>query len=264
MTQVLGAPPIWSRNTPPTAVSLTTSGIMLGIPCYGGVMTEGTTRSLEGAYRLFADLNVPLVPCFIRNESLVQRARNRIVAEFLATECDQLIFIDSDIGFHPDHLLRLASHQQDMVGGLYRKKTLEEVAFAVNFDSHEGRSERIPESGLVAARHLATGFLKIRRAVFDRMRQAMPHLRYQSHPQEGGPGEWRNNLWSFFDCWICPATGVYLSEDWGFCERWRAIGGRCWADPTMILQHFGQFGIWADPDEHFAAAAAAQLEAQPA
>lgn len=252
MTQIQGAAPVWSRVTPPLHASLATTGIMLGIPCYGGQMVEATTRSLEATYRHFADLGVPLLPCFVRNESLVQRARNRIVAEFLASGCDQLVFIDADIGFQPDHLLRLVTHAEEMVGGLYRKKTLDEVSFAVNFDIRpDGTSERIEKTGLIAAKHLATGFLKIRRVVFDRMREAMPHLRYRAHPSEGGEGEWRDHLWSFFDCWICPATGVYLSEDWGFCERWRAIGGRCWVDPTMILQHFGQFGIWADPADLF-------------
>lgn len=248
MSHLQGAPPIWSRHAPDMRAIITTKGVMLGLPAYGGMMVEATARSLDAAQRRLSDLGIPVTPVYVRNESLVQRARNRIAAEFLASECDQLVFIDSDIGFHPDHLLRLLMHEQEMVGGMYRKKTLASVDFAVNYDvGPDGTAERLPETGLIAARHLATGFLKIRRSVFEQIRDAMPELRYHAAPGEGGEGAWRDHLHAFFDCWICPETRAYLSEDYGFCERWRALGGKLWVDPTMILEHYGQFGIWADP-----------------
>lgn len=251
MDHTPGAPPLWSRITPELHAQITTRGVMLGIPCYGGHMVEATSRSLEGAMRRLDQLGIPCEQVFIRNESHVERARNTIAAHFLASNCDQLVFVDSDIGFAPDHLVRLLAHAEPLVGGIYRKKTLAvEWAFAPLVQPN-GTTRRRETSGLIEARHVATGFLKVRREVFERIVEASPELRYLPHPTEGASGAWREHLATFFSGGICAETRMWLSEDYGFCERWRRLGGEVWADPTIILQHFGQVGLWADPADMF-------------
>ena len=43
-------------------------------------------------------------------------------------------------------------------------------------------------------------------------------------------------LHALFDCGI-DRDGTYLSEDYLFCARWRAIGGELWLDPLPRLSH---------------------------
>jgi hypothetical protein len=50
-----------------------------------------------------------------------------------------------------------------------------------------------------------------------------------------------SNLFALFDCMIEAETGVYLSEDYSFCERWRKIGGEIWVDTRSKLSHCGAY-----------------------
>jgi hypothetical protein len=249
MTNILSASvPRLSPRAPRFARDIQTSGVMFGLPCYGGIVSAATMDGLLDTQRRFAALGMGFNTLTIRNESLVQRARNTIVAHFLASGCDRLIFIDSDIGFTADHVLRLLAHDRDVIGGLYRKKIVDRVEFAVNLlPTADGAVRPDPETGAIPAAAAATGFLQIKRGVFDRMATAFPHLRYGTHAGEGGPGAWRDLTYAFFDCFIDPATGSYLSEDYGFCHRWRAIGGEVWVDPGLILEHFGALALSGDP-----------------
>jgi hypothetical protein len=46
-----------------------------------------------------------------------------------------------------------------------------------------------------------------------------------------------------FDCMICPETRRYLSEDFAFCARWRALGGfRLKFQATLNVAKFYTFG----------------------
>lgn len=215
-----------------------TSGVMVGLPCYGGQMFETTYLALRDAEQRFRDMGIGFNVCTIRNESLIQRARNTIAAIFLHSTCDRLVFVDADIGFDGRALLRLLAHDRDVIGGVYRKKSLETQSFAVTYAERDGMARRDPETGAVECVHLATGFLAIKRHVLERMIEAFPRSRYRA-PQWNGEADrpqWHHNL---FDCWIDPTTEDLLSEDYAFCARWRAMGGEVWADPYIKLQHHG-------------------------
>lgn len=225
---------------------ITTSGIMIAIPCYGGMIHDACLHGLLESRMEFARLGLPWNIVTVRNESLVQRARNTCVAHFLASSCDRLVFVDADIGFTAAQLLRLLAHDRDLVAGLYRKKRLEAVDFAVNWLPGT-TARRDPATGAVEAAAVATGFLAIKRGVFDRMIAAFPQARYVINPGDGAPGAWRDHTHALFDCWIDPITRGYLSEDYAFCARWRALGGEVWADPGLILEHHGSLCLTADP-----------------
>jgi hypothetical protein len=245
--------PIWSRATQDLHAEIVPHAVMLGVPCYGGAICEATVRSIEAGRALLAENGISTQVTWVRNESLVQRARNTITAHFLASDCEQLVFIDADIEFAAAHLLRLVAHPQDVVGGLYRKKVLTSVDFAWTPDvAADGTARRHTGAGLIAARHLATGFLKIRRGVFGELAQAFPRMRYRAHDGEC-EGAWREHLHAFFDCWI-DADGHYLSEDYGFCVRCRQLGIELWADPAPILRHHGMLALWADPADQLGGA----------
>lgn len=236
-----------SPAAPVFEADLAVRGLMVGLPMYGGQLFDGCLRGLLDLQSACAARSLGFNYAVVRNESLIQRARNRIVAEFLASDCSHLLFIDADIGFTAHAALRLIAHDRPLIGGLYRKKNPARVDFAVNYIPHpEAMAERDDRTGAMRVENIATGFMLIRRDVIERMVAAYPHLRYRVNPNEG-QGAWTEHLFALFDCWIDPGTQTYWSEDYGFCQRWRALGGEVWCDPGLVLQHWGTSCFEADP-----------------
>jgi hypothetical protein len=97
--------------------------LFVGVPCYGGMLSCVTAHGLLELYVSLHASGVPSqTPYLVANESLVTRARNRIVAEFLKSDCSHLFFVDADIGFTPTDFQSLARGDFDVVGGAYPMK----------------------------------------------------------------------------------------------------------------------------------------------
>lgn len=227
-------------------------GVMFGVPMYGGLCHDAFLHGMLETAQVFKDRGIPFNYVTLRNESLIQRARNHIVARFLASTCTHLFFVDADIGFTADAVLRILAHDRPIMAGLYRKKTLGSVDFAMNpLPDGEGTAECDPRTGAVRVAHAATGFLCIKREVLMTMWGAHPELRYRLYETEGDPGPWRD--WNFlaFDCFI-DKRGYYLSEDYGFAVRAAELGFQTWVDPGIILEHYGTACFVADPMPMFA------------
>jgi hypothetical protein len=116
----------WSSMTNIINRSAVTRELFVGVPCYGGMVSCLTVNGLlTTQVSLFAS-GLPLrFPSFVANESLVTRARNRIVAQFLATTCSHLLFVDADIGFTSKDVDALVRSGFEVVGGAYPQKTIE-------------------------------------------------------------------------------------------------------------------------------------------
>jgi hypothetical protein len=240
-----------SPHVPRVARDNQTKGVLFGIPCYGGQIFDACVQGLLDTKEKFLQLGIGFNLITLRNESLIPRGRNGIVAHFLASHCDRLVFIDADIGFTADQVLRLLAHDRDVIGGLYRKKTPGAVDFAVNWlPSPDGKAARDAETGAIEARHVPTGFLCIKRHVIETMAEAYPHLRYRATAGERVGGKLPEFGIGIFDCYTDPVTLEAYSEDWAFCMRWRALGGQVWADPGIILEHYGTMCLSADPMAH--------------
>lgn len=240
-----------SPHVPRFSRPITTSGVMFGLPAYGGQIFDPCMTGLRETRDRFAELGIGWNIITVRNESLIQRARHLIIAAFLRSPCDRLFFIDADIGFTADQVLRILAHDRDVIGGIYRKKTLDREDYAVNLlPNPDGTVLRDDSTGALRARHVATGFLCIKRQVLERMISAFPQLRYRLDPasQTTVGNEYAHAL---MEPYIDPVTLDYNSEDWAFCERWRAIGGECWVDPGLILEHWGTLCLTGDPMAHF-------------
>lgn len=229
-----------------------TSGIVLATPCYGGQVVAPFMHGVVDTHVLCERNRIPLVMMTLHSESLVQRARNHLVARFLASKASHLVFIDADIGFTGQSVLRLVGHDLDVVAAPYRKKDRAKVDWALNVHGGE-TAEMDPRTGVFQCRHVATGFLCIKRRVLETLYDRHPEWHYRLAPTEGEPGPWRDMLSSIFDCFRWPDTpdGAYLSEDWGFCHRAEAEGFKIWCDPGIILQHYGVTDFAADPTIDF-------------
>lgn len=195
---------------------------------------------------------------FHQGESLVTRARNNCVAQFLANpHWTHLFWIDADIGFSAQAAFRLLLSGYDIAAGVYPLKRenwpAEGVAggttqqqfeatftrYTVNAKASEATSRvelDIQPDGFMKMDEAPTGFMVIKRAVFERLMASYPDLSYVPD----SIGEANLGLhYRFFDVMVDPVTRRYLSEDYGFCRLWSGLGESIYIDANSNLSHQG-------------------------
>jgi hypothetical protein len=241
--------------------------IFVGTPMYGGNCAGTFTKSCTDLAMLCAANGISLKFYYLFNESLVQRARNYIVDEFLRSDCSHLMFIDSDIGFNPRDILSMLAlnitnpDTMEIITGPYPKKTIawEKIQQA----SKQGRGDDNPfELEAYSADYVfnpvqgqtsfnlgqpleiaegGTGFMLIPRGALEKYAEAYPEFRYKPDHVRTDAFDGSRDITAFFDCVIDPVTRRYLSEDYFFCKRAREIGIRVWMCPWINLQHVGTY-----------------------
>jgi hypothetical protein len=229
--------------------------VVIGTPCFGGQVSWLYTISLLKLQLAFAQRGWGLGFLLQAGDALVTRARQTLVCHFLDNpSATHLLFIDADIGFEPEQVIRLLEFDADFTGAAYPvkqinwemmpaaveagRKPLESATLSYVVERDAGE-ELVMRNGFVKSRYAGTGFMMIRRPALEAMIAHYPELRYThehklSDPLEGS--RWRSAL---FNCMIDQATGFYLSEDFSFCRRWIDMGGEIWVDYMSRLNHVG-------------------------
>ena len=206
--------------------------LCVALPIYGSLHAE-TAQCL---HRLLMEPPCDLKLAMNLGDSLVSRSRNTLTADFLETDCTDMLFIDSDLIFSPDHVRRIASHDLDVVGGFYPKKQEGPVQWVCNcLDGKQPPPD--PKTSLQQVKYIGTGFMRVRRIVFELMREQWGDV--IGYVADGTKRKeydyWTVGVHRFHD-----GTRRYLSEDWYFCQRWLDMGGLVWADAGIVLKHLGQ------------------------
>jgi len=165
--------------------------------------------------------------------SVVSRARNLLVRDFLDSDATELLFIDSDINFEPEDILRLMAWGTDtrkgIVAAVPRVRDVNPVYIA-NLDYDENHELTMNRMGLVRAEHVATAFMWVNRKVFEDLVEAHPEWTYWD--KRAG-----KDLSAIFDFKV--TREGYIGEDFLFCDRAREAGYEVWIDPTITLGHMG-------------------------
>jgi hypothetical protein len=162
----------------------------------------------------------------------VDDARNICVGAFLKTNCEALIFIDADIGFPAEALYRLATHQGDVVAGVYPRRDAVRswpFKFEPTAEMQEGE-DGVVRSGILG---LPTGFMKIHRRVLFAMSEIEPR-RFDPF----GTGEAETPI--IFERDYDYRGGERLSGDYAFCAKARALGFELALDPHLPFTHAGE------------------------
>ena len=167
-----------------------------------------------------------------------------------------MLFIDSDIEFDATSILMMMKADKDIVLTPYPMK-------AVNWDkardmaAKSGRPiEECPyyycmefpdknniESvdGLVEIKKGPAGCMLIKREVFEKMIKAYPNLLIKQKHLVNGIMGGTEEMWNFFDTSFDEKTGDFVGEDYAFCNRWTAIGGKIYANVDAYITHHGDF-----------------------
>ena len=241
--------------------------IFVATPMYGGMCGGQYTKSTADLAKLAMHYGMEVEFFYLFNESLITRARNYCVDEFLRNEnFTHLMFIDSDIGFNANDVLSLAAlaspdSEYDILCGPYPKKTIswEKIKMAVDkgfadenpqklanyvgdyvFNPAEGQTE-IALNAPVEVLEGGTGFMMIQRKTFEKYAEAYPELMYLPDHVRSDHFDGTREIMCYFDALIDPKSKRYLSEDYMFCQWARDAGLKVWMCPWMNMSHTGSY-----------------------
>jgi hypothetical protein len=225
--------------------------LFLSTPCYGGLCLERYMKSIVNLQMLLMREGVQLMLDTTENESLVHRARNVSIGRFMQkTDADYFMFIDADIEFDAQSVLRLLRSGHEVSVAVYPKKVVmwDQAREAVeNGDERNmallssslvaniGAMRRSVVNGFVEVLDGPTGFMMISREALTKMHEHYPELNCKNDHQNRDFDEYC----ALFDCMIDPDSKRYLSEDYAFCRRWQQMGGKIYADCNTTLGHVG-------------------------
>jgi hypothetical protein len=257
-----------SKNTPV---------VYILTPCFGSICYVNYVHCLMTTIEVFKRYNIELIVEFCRNDSLVSRARNNLVAKAMNNpKMTHIMFIDNDITWDPIDILKLIISDKNLIGGVYPLKRYnwqellkdkqnlmdkspniiqkwvqrknnsqfkdvisDENAIQfnmVNYNINYMDTVLNIEKNIAKVKHLATGFMMIRRNVIEKMSKAFPSTKYVDDVNFLKSEE-NDFAYALFDCGV--EEGHYFSEDWLFCHRWTKMGGSIWIDVTISLTHTG-------------------------
>ncbi len=245
--------------------------LIIMTPCYNSTVFVPYMQSLINTLFMARDYGFACNVVFCRNDSLVSRARNNLVAKAMYNkDATHFLFIDADITWSPVDVIKLLLANKPLVGGIYPIKnykwdvlsgqnpqqnieTIKARYKNSNFANMMSETEFIKtnllryninyvsnvlniERNLTKVRHLATGFMMIQRSVFENMFKAFPQTKYTDDVSflEGSENDY---AYALFDCGV--EEDHYFSEDWMFCHRWSKMGGEIFVDVTINLDHTG-------------------------
>ena len=248
--------------------------LCLATPCFGGTVTIGYLTGVLRLVEACRERGVALSFVLRGGDSLITRCRNSIVAEFLATPgYTHLMWVDADLGFTPEAVLRLLDSGHPVAAGVYPFKHLapgqdgQPQGLRYSFNPLPGGLVPRPD-GFAAVRDVPCGFMLIRREAIETLVRALPELRYVPDRMPGLEhleAATSGFHYRLFDTMIDdPApdptgpdaagpgraggeeAGRFLSEGHAFCRRWQRCGGTVLVDLHSRLSHSGEHVFQGD------------------
>ena len=234
--------------------------IFIATPCYGGMVSQTYMESILALTAEAPSAQLSLTLGLVGQDALITRSRNTLLAQFMTTEASHILFVDADIGFSPSQVFRLLKAKRDLIGALY---PLRACHWGKASQTRLANGEPLTTAGLEyvgqpdgAVDHdgfgrgdfAGTGFLLISRSAIKRMIAGFPDTRCR-HGHVLGARD--SEIYALFDCLIDPVSRLYLSEDYAFCARWRALGGEVWLDTQARLTHCGMSEFQGDFKQRF-------------
>lgn len=235
--------------------------LMVATPMYGGQCMGSYAKACIDLNTVCMKYGVNVQFMYLFNESLITRARNYLVDEFMRSSATHLMFIDSDIDFNPMDVLALLALDKQIVGAAYPKKSIawERIYDAMRLGLVESNpqqlelfsgdyvfnvapgTERISMVEPVEVLEIGTGFMMVRRDTFEQFAEAYPDLSYRPDHNRTKAFDGSREIHMYFQALIDPDSKRYLSEDYMFCQWARKIGIPIHLCPWMKLKHSGTY-----------------------
>lgn len=243
--------------------------LFIATPMYGGMAHGLYMKSSLDLQTTMNKYGIETKFSFLFNESLITRARNYLVDEFLRSDYTHMLFIDSDINYNAQDVLALMALDKDVIGGPYPKKSINWNNVAAAARAHPDMEPRQLENLVgdyvfnvvkgtkqftvtepLEVMEIGTGYMMLKREVFEKMKEQYPSIRYK--PDHVGQANFDGTRYihAYFDTVIDSKDSItgggsdrYLSEDYMFCQMWRKMGGQIYLCPWMKTQHIGSYAF---------------------
>lgn len=206
--------------------------LFIGIPAYDHKVSLKQAISLMRFAQKAPEHGIDISVGSICGCSVVSRARNLLVQDFLESDATELFFVDADINFQPEDVFRLMAWVSEpnigIAAGIPCARKVEKT-YIVTLDETD-KGVVMNSMGLVRAKRVATAFMMIKRKVIEDLVEKNPQWKYHDTKTE-------RDLSAVFDFMVKDNT--YVGEDYLFCDRAREIGYEVWVDPTIKLGHMG-------------------------
>jgi len=203
-----------------------------------------------------------LVSFSLLKSSLVTQGRNLCVNGMLeeGDKYTHLLFIDSDIEFKFETIMKMINADKDVIANPYPLKHVDwqKIHNSINLKGNmkpdllskqgytwpiklEGKNELVVKDGIAEVSHAPTGCMLIKKSVFDKMIKAYPDKKISQPTILNGQQIEKEYFYNFFDTYHEPSTKRYYGEDFGFCKRWTEIGGKCHILVEDYITHIGEY-----------------------
>jgi hypothetical protein len=204
--------------------------VFIAVPAYDGKIVALGMVSILNCIKNLELHDVESVLELQIGDPYIEMARNHLVKKFLSSDCTDMLFVDNDLAFDGDGMWKLIRQDVSIVGGgyPYRAQEVNDFAISIKLDANnfpiadEGK-------GLIECNYIPTGFMRIRRDVFDVLGKNYPtHVDNNGeilHFRTGFLGNNDNNRW-----W---------GEDVYFCKICNDSGIKVWVDPSISFVHHG-------------------------
>ena len=199
--------------------------LFVAIPCQGSFSVEfnASLMNMMQRYRNTFSISICKSPG-------IGVSRNILTGDFLESDCDKMLMIDSDVLFTPAHIERITSHAEDVVGGLYAKKEKEGRPCCETLPG----VDPVPNgNGLIPLKYIGTGFMCVSKGIVEKMKKMYSYDDYVSELDGRKLHDW-------WKVGVHPEFRRYLTEDWWFCQRALDLGYKVWGDSQVTLQHEGR------------------------
>ena len=257
--------PIWfnkSSNERVVDISEPKYKIFVATPVHSECSIHYTQALLK--FQKQCMMNSIMVSFSLLKSSLVTQGRNLCVANFLKdpTNYTHLLFIDSDIDFKFDTIMKMLKFDREVIATPYpmkhihwnqiwdrvqkgKIKNIDELkraghAFPIKLDNQKGKEIPVVD-GVIEVSHAPTGCMLIKKQVFDKMIKAYPNDKIEQATIVNGKALIDEYNYNFFDTIHDPETRKYYGEDFGFCKKWTAIGGKCYCYVSDDITHVGEY-----------------------
>lgn len=212
-------------------VSLAGRKLMIAIPAYDGKLNISAAFQLPQLALASQKYGFTIHLTHLSGCSIITRARNSLVNQFLESDCTEMLFVDADINFKMEDVIRIMAlgSDKDVLAGAYPRRAKDQMFFTdIYYNEHGGID--LTEEGLLQVKRIGTGFMFIRRHVLEALRDQHPEWKYWVDSENA-------HHYSFFDFLVTPEG--YMGEDYLFCDRVRAAGYKVYLDSEINLGHYG-------------------------
>ena len=210
--------------------------IFIAMPCYDSVKIN----TMLSIFQMIQKLGQAKIEVGINTmkSPLIHQARNHLTSTFLTTEYTHLLFIDSDVEFGPEAVLRMLVADKDIITTPYRAKNLNLNEHTYTVDFPDPKVIPMLPGGLVEIEAGPTGLMLIKRAVLEKIIKNRPDLKIKNKVKSdvGKSHDFYYNLFNFaFE------DGYTMGEDVSFCKLARKEGFKLYANTESMTGHRGEY-----------------------